>query len=292
MKPTGIVLLVVSITLLHKGDSLQANLTNPAGESDTANPTPQAAGEVTSPHPQTEKPVTASLTTKSPDPNNDSKQTSQSPTTKSPADPNKDAEGDAKDQETEAPTVHTTQTASHTEAPAVVPDPASGGNSTGTDKGHSEQGTEVKPAVNETNELPPNTGSGTNNQESGQNAEGDAKDQETGTEVKPAVNETNELPSDTGSGTNNQQSGQNAEGDAKDQETDRRILWILLPVLGVLVAGVIFVLKFKCMKVHDHAEPTENGTENASFQRSDSNKDGVMLLGVKTSGGEENAAAR
>ena len=34
---------------------------------------------------------------------------------------------------------------------------------------------------------------------------------------------------------------------------DRRILWILLPVLGVLVAGVIFVLKFKCMKVHDHA---------------------------------------
>ncbi|XP_031441045.1 putative uncharacterized protein DDB_G0290521 isoform X3 [Clupea harengus] len=262
MKPTGIVLLVVSITLLHKGhseelsalagDSLQANLTNPAGESDTANPTPQAAGEVTSPHPQTEKPVTASLTTKSPDPNNDSKQTSQSPTTKSPADPNKDAEGDAKDQETEAPTVHTTQTASHTEAPAVVPDPASGGNSTGTDKGHSEQGTEVK----------------------------------------PAVNETNELPSDTGSGTNNQQSGQNAEGDAKDQETDRRILWILLPVLGVLVAGVIFVLKFKCMKVHDHAEPTENGTENASFQRSDSNKDGVMLLGVKTSGGEENAAAR
>ncbi|XP_031441046.1 uncharacterized protein LOC116224669 isoform X4 [Clupea harengus] len=223
MKPTGIVLLVVSITLLHKGhseelsalagDSLQANLTNPAGESDTANPTPQAAGEVTSPHPQTEKPVTASLTTKSPDPNNDSKQTSQSPTTKSPADPNKDAEGDA-------------------------------------------------------------------------------KDQETGTEVKPAVNETNELPSDTGSGTNNQQSGQNAEGDAKDQETDRRILWILLPVLGVLVAGVIFVLKFKCMKVHDHAEPTENGTENASFQRSDSNKDGVMLLGVKTSGGEENAAAR
>ncbi|KAI4905057.1 hypothetical protein NFI96_016035, partial [Prochilodus magdalenae] len=39
-------------------------------------------------------------------------------------------------------------------------------------------------------------------------------------------------------------------------------------------------------------ETTDNGTENASFQRTESNKDGVMLLGVKTSGGEENAAAK
>ncbi|XP_041926382.1 cell wall protein DAN4-like isoform X2 [Alosa sapidissima] len=98
--------------------------------------------------------------------------------------------------------------------------------------------------------------------------------------------------SPSGQGENDLQSGQNADGETKQQETDRRILWILLPVLGVLVAGVLFVLKFKCMKVQDHAEPTENGTENASFQRSDSNKDGVMLLGVKTSGGEENMAAR
>ncbi|KAJ8262547.1 hypothetical protein GJAV_G00167640 [Gymnothorax javanicus] len=73
---------------------------------------------------------------------------------------------------------------------------------------------------------------------------------------------------------------------------DKKMLWILLPVLMVLVAGVIFVLK-KYTKGHAHTDTTENGMENASFQsRSDSNKDGVMLLGVKTSAGEENAAAR
>ncbi|KAG5261374.1 hypothetical protein AALO_G00303740 [Alosa alosa] len=114
-----------------------------------------------------------------------------------------------------------------------------------------------------------------------------------GTDSK-TTNKTNDTKgqSPSGQGENDLQSGQNADGETKQQETDRRILWILLPVLGVLVAGVLFVLKFKCMKVQDHAEPTENGTENASFQRSDSNKDGVMLLGVKTSGGEENMAAR
>ncbi|XP_076144601.1 uncharacterized protein LOC143127173 isoform X2 [Alosa pseudoharengus] len=114
-----------------------------------------------------------------------------------------------------------------------------------------------------------------------------------GTDSK-TTNTTNDTKgqSPSGQGENDLQSGQNADGETKQQETDRRILWILLPVLGVLVAGVLFVLKFKCMKVQDHAEPTENGTENASFQRSDSNKDGVMLLGVKTSGGEENVAAR
>ncbi|XP_035283227.1 mucin-2-like isoform X3 [Anguilla anguilla] len=73
---------------------------------------------------------------------------------------------------------------------------------------------------------------------------------------------------------------------------DKKMLWILLPVLGVLVAGVIFVLK-KYTKGHGHTGTAENGTENASFQsRSESNKDGVMLLGVKTSEGEGNAAAR
>ncbi|KAG5845490.1 hypothetical protein ANANG_G00139690 [Anguilla anguilla] len=73
---------------------------------------------------------------------------------------------------------------------------------------------------------------------------------------------------------------------------DKKMLWILLPVLGVLVAGVIFVLK-KYTKGHGGTGTAENGTENASFQsRSESNKDGVMLLGVKTSEGEGNAAAR
>ncbi|XP_014011246.1 mucin-5AC isoform X7 [Salmo salar] len=72
-------------------------------------------------------------------------------------------------------------------------------------------------------------------------------------------------------------------------KSNKKMLWILLPVLGVVVAAVIFIFKFKCMKVHDHTEAIDNGTENASFQsRSDSTKDGVMLLGVKSSG----AAAR
>ncbi|XP_014011242.1 mucin-5AC isoform X2 [Salmo salar] len=71
-------------------------------------------------------------------------------------------------------------------------------------------------------------------------------------------------------------------------KSNKKMLWILLPVLGVVVAAVIFIFKFKCMKVHDHTEAIDNGTENASFQsRSDSTKDGVMLLGVKSS-----AAAR
>ncbi|XP_041724131.1 mucin-2 isoform X3 [Coregonus clupeaformis] len=76
---------------------------------------------------------------------------------------------------------------------------------------------------------------------------------------------------------------------SRPEEKENKLLWILLPVLGVVVAAVIFVLRFKCMKVHDHTEATDNGTENASFQsRPDSTKDGVMLLGVKSSG----AAAR
>ncbi|CAB1351724.1 unnamed protein product [Coregonus sp. 'balchen'] len=70
---------------------------------------------------------------------------------------------------------------------------------------------------------------------------------------------------------------------SKDEITDKNLLWILLPVLVVVVAAVIFLLN----------KITDNGTENASFQsRPDSGKDGVMLLGVKSSGGEDNAAAR
>ncbi|KAL1270889.1 hypothetical protein QQF64_029905, partial [Cirrhinus molitorella] len=68
----------------------------------------------------------------------------------------------------------------------------------------------------------------------------------------------------------------------------KKYLWILLPVLCILLAVMIY-LKFKCKKVQHRPEMTDSGTENASFQRTDSNKDGVMLLGVsKTSVGEDN----
>ncbi|XP_061619698.1 mucin-7-like isoform X2 [Phyllopteryx taeniolatus] len=72
--------------------------------------------------------------------------------------------------------------------------------------------------------------------------------------------------------------------------TDKRLWWIVLPVLLVASAAFI-ILKFKCKKIHDHTETFDTGTENASFQsRPESTKDGVMLLGVKSSDGEENAA--
>ncbi|XP_060887072.1 mucin-2-like [Labrus mixtus] len=76
------------------------------------------------------------------------------------------------------------------------------------------------------------------------------------------------------------------------KKSDNRLWWILLPVFLVGAAAAI-VLNFKCKKLHDHTETIDTGTENASFQsRPESTKDGVMLLGVKSSGGEENAAAR
>ncbi|XP_035375867.1 uncharacterized protein LOC118240131 isoform X1 [Electrophorus electricus] len=73
----------------------------------------------------------------------------------------------------------------------------------------------------------------------------------------------------------------------KGQHSDYNYLWLLL-ILVVIVAVIIYC-KFKGVKIHHHPEMTDNGTENASFQRTESNKDGVMLLGVKTSGAEENA---
>ncbi|KAM4612100.1 uncharacterized protein ACJ7VT_012701 isoform 1-T1 [Polymixia lowei] len=89
------------------------------------------------------------------------------------------------------------------------------------------------------------------------------------------------------------QSGRDGSDGKELPKTDKNLLWILLPVVMVIAAAVIFILKFKFIKVHDHTETIDNGTENASFQsRPDSTKDGVMLLGVKSSGGEENAAAR
>ncbi|CAL8377873.1 unnamed protein product [Boreogadus saida] len=75
-------------------------------------------------------------------------------------------------------------------------------------------------------------------------------------------------------------------------KSDKKLLWILLPVLGIAVAAVFFLLKFKCKNVHNHMDTIDNGTENASFQsRPESTKDGVMLLGVRASGAGENAAA-
>ncbi|XP_010901191.1 merozoite surface protein CMZ-8 isoform X2 [Esox lucius] len=72
---------------------------------------------------------------------------------------------------------------------------------------------------------------------------------------------------------------------------DKNLLWIILAVL--FVVAVVIIVKFRCMKVHNHTDVTDNGTENASFQsRPESSRDGVMLLGVKSSGGEDNAAAR
>ncbi|XP_067256765.1 spore coat protein SP96-like isoform X2 [Chanodichthys erythropterus] len=74
--------------------------------------------------------------------------------------------------------------------------------------------------------------------------------------------------------------------------SEKKYLWILVPVLFVALAAMIY-LKFKGKKVQSRPEMADIGTENASFQRTDSNKDGVMLLGVsKTSVGEDNAAAK
>ncbi|XP_054457517.1 proteoglycan 4-like isoform X2 [Anoplopoma fimbria] len=73
---------------------------------------------------------------------------------------------------------------------------------------------------------------------------------------------------------------------------DNRLWWILLPVLLVGAAAII-VLRFTCKKIHDHSETIDTGTENASFQsRPESTKDAVLLLGMKSSFGEENAASR
>ncbi|XP_021433786.2 uncharacterized protein PB18E9.04c isoform X1 [Oncorhynchus mykiss] len=97
------------------------------------------------------------------------------------------------------------------------------------------------------------------------------------------------------SGSEDENTGQDRVKDNKntDQDVDKNLLWILLPVLALVGAAVVVLLKSKCMKDHDHTEITDNGTENASFQsRPDNAKDGVMLLGVKSSGGEDNAAAR
>ncbi|XP_029522820.1 uncharacterized protein LOC115133566 isoform X4 [Oncorhynchus nerka] len=106
------------------------------------------------------------------------------------------------------------------------------------------------------------------------------------------VNSTSPYTKDNGSEDEN--TDQDKVKDNKNTDhVDKNLLWILLPVLALVGAAVVVLLKSKCMKDHDHTEITDNGTENASFQsRPDNAKDGVMLLGVKSSGGEDNAAAR
>ncbi|XP_028420542.1 HAM34 protein-like isoform X2 [Perca flavescens] len=82
------------------------------------------------------------------------------------------------------------------------------------------------------------------------------------------------------------QNGRHAGSEEVSPKTDKRLWWIALPALLVGAAAAI-VLKFKSKKIHDHTETIDTGTENASFQsRPESTKDGVMLLGVKSSDGD------
>nr|XP_046237195.1 uncharacterized protein LOC124054823 isoform X11 [Scatophagus argus] len=102
---------------------------------------------------------------------------------------------------------------------------------------------------------------------------------------------TDKVPSGTPEDPKNG-AGSHTDTDKKVPKSDKKLWWILLPVLLVGGAAAI-VLKFKGKKIHDHTETIDIGTENASFQsRPESTKDGVMLLGMKSSGDEENAAAR
>ncbi|XP_078131999.1 uncharacterized protein LOC144534134 isoform X2 [Sander vitreus] len=102
---------------------------------------------------------------------------------------------------------------------------------------------------------------------------------------------TNKTP-DRHDDTEKRNTGRQAGSDEVPPKADKRLWWIVLPALLAGAAAVI-MLKFKCKKIHDHTETIDTGTENASFQsRPESTKDGVMLLGVKSSGGEENAAVR
>ncbi|KAG7330105.1 hypothetical protein KOW79_006327 [Hemibagrus wyckioides] len=87
--------------------------------------------------------------------------------------------------------------------------------------------------------------------------------------------------------TNSKGAEQGQQSENTPKKFDARYLWLLVLVVAVLAV----VTYFKCFKRQTlPVETMDHGTENASFQRTES-KDGVMLLGVK-SGGEENAAAK
>ncbi|XP_072544002.1 uncharacterized protein [Salminus brasiliensis] len=126
--------------------------------------------------------------------------------------------------------------------------------------------------------------------------------------VKPTVNQTspassnntenqtspassNNTENQADASPNNTENQTDASLDNTDVPDNKKYLWILMPV-GVATLAAAMYFRSKFFKVHHHPETTDNGTENASFQRTESNKDGVMLLGVKTSGAEENAAAK
>ncbi|XP_062372540.1 mucin-2-like [Sardina pilchardus] len=268
MKPTWIVLLLVSFSLLHTEaeDATAGDATvddAPKDETDPKDTDPPTA-------PSTTKPTTTKAVTPTP--------TALKETTKTPVTPVSGAEAGS--------------TSSKSDPAAVTPVSDAKPTTCATTEKMNEKA--VSPTLSGsdiTNIKANDTGDNATGTDVDEEGTAIGKDNNTDETDKPLPG-TDGTKTPAGHGENNQQSGQNTPGETKEEETDRKILWILLPVLGVLVAGVIFVLKFKCMKVQGHAEPTENGTENASFQRSDSNKDGVMLLGVKSSGGEENAAAR
>ncbi|XP_071333841.1 uncharacterized protein [Trachinotus anak] len=94
-------------------------------------------------------------------------------------------------------------------------------------------------------------------------------------------------PTDNGAGS---QKGSDGKATPK---SDKKLWWILLPVTLVGGAAAAAFHRLRRKKVNSCTETIDTGTENASFQsRPESTKDGVMLLGVKSSGGEENAAAR
>ncbi|XP_048826182.1 mucin-5AC-like [Brienomyrus brachyistius] len=81
----------------------------------------------------------------------------------------------------------------------------------------------------------------------------------------------------------------NGEADRKEHNP----LWALV-LLVIPAAAGIYYWRSKVSKSHSHpGDTTDNGMENASFQsRPESIKDGVMLLGVKTSGTDDGAAGR
>ncbi|XP_072553808.1 uncharacterized protein [Paramormyrops kingsleyae] len=123
------------------------------------------------------------------------------------------------------------------------------------------------------------------------NEGGDPKGKQENGETKPK----NEGGDPKGQQENGETKQKN-EGDPKGflHSKHKNSLWafLLLPVIAAAVG--IYYWRSKVSKSHSHpGDTTDNGMENASFQsRPESLKDGVMLLGVKTSGTDDSAAGR
>ncbi|CAJ1086374.1 uncharacterized protein KIAA0754-like [Xyrichtys novacula] len=140
--------------------------------------------------------------------------------------------------------------------------------------------------------TPNNTAKTPNNANKTQDAGKTPEKQTPGKAPPPTVPASQKPHTDKGETTKQGPGSQTGSDEEAPAKSDKKLWWITLPALVVAAASAI-MLKFKCKKVHDHTETIDTGTENASFQsRPESTKDGVMLLGVKSSGGEENAAAR